>query len=246
MQEILAGLSDGSRVLDLGSRYGSFRAPAGIQVAQLDLDPQPGGDFVQADARRLPFRDGTFDAVISNHSLEHIVEPERALAEIGRVLRRNGALYVAVPDASTLSDWLYRWLGRGGGHVNRFTSAVALAALIQRMTGLPHTSTRLLHSGYSFLNRRNGVPRRVWLLGGGFESHVRWFTYLARRTDAALGTRFSVYGWAMYFGWPRFLEAPAWTNVCIRCGSGVPAERLTTPEYVCAACGTVNRTTPDR
>ena len=54
------------------------------------------------------------------------------LAEIGRVLKPPGALYIAVPDASTFGDRLYRWLTWGGGHVNAFTSARELAATIEQ------------------------------------------------------------------------------------------------------------------
>jgi ubiquinone/menaquinone biosynthesis C-methylase UbiE len=47
---------------------------------------------VQADAARLPFPDGSFDTVISNHSLEHMDALDPVLHEIGRVVRRGGSL----------------------------------------------------------------------------------------------------------------------------------------------------------
>src|SRR4029077_8355318 len=128
--------------------------------------------FVQSDAAKLPFADQTFDAVISNHSLEHFDDLVGSLREIGRVISPTGSLFVAVPDASTLTDKLYRWLGRGGGHVNAFTSADKTAALIEQTTAMPHAATKILCSSLSFLNRRNAprpVPRRLWLLGGGYE-----------------------------------------------------------------------------
>jgi SAM-dependent methyltransferase len=78
--------------------------------------------IVQGDALHLPFPDSTFTAVISNHSLEHFDHLEGALHEIGRVVRPQGALFVSVPDASTFCDRLYRWLAKGSGHVNAFTS----------------------------------------------------------------------------------------------------------------------------
>ena len=77
MHEILRNLRTGARVLDLGSLTGSFPMDCcpGAFVVRLDLEaPAPGSvdGFVQADAARLPFPDGAFDAVIANHSLEHI------------------------------------------------------------------------------------------------------------------------------------------------------------------------------
>ena len=54
-----------------------------------------------------------------------------------------------MPDASTFCDKLYRWLSRGGGHVNAFTSSAELAATIERSTGLKHRATKTLHTSLS-------------------------------------------------------------------------------------------------
>ncbi|MCR5502027.1 MAG: methyltransferase domain-containing protein [Lachnospiraceae bacterium] len=48
--------------------------------------------FEQADACRLPYEDNSFDAVIIANALHIIPEPERALAEIRRVLKKDGIL----------------------------------------------------------------------------------------------------------------------------------------------------------
>lgn len=46
------------------------------------------------DAKKLPFEDGFFDAVISNSIVHHIPEPFTVLGEMVRVTRRGGALFV--------------------------------------------------------------------------------------------------------------------------------------------------------
>ncbi len=46
------------------------------------------------DAKTLPFPDGTFDMVVSNSIVHHIPEPLRALEEMRRVLKEEGALLV--------------------------------------------------------------------------------------------------------------------------------------------------------
>ncbi len=51
--------------------------------------------FVQGDATLLPFRHGTFDAVLAHSVLESGVEPARLLAEAWRTLRPGGWLGVA-------------------------------------------------------------------------------------------------------------------------------------------------------
>ena len=48
--------------------------------------------FEVADATALPYADGSFDAVIISNALHIIPVPERALAEIDRVLRPDGIL----------------------------------------------------------------------------------------------------------------------------------------------------------
>ena len=248
MHEILRNLATGSRVLDLGCDEGSF--PAGLTkatVIRLDRDAPRARDaaFVQGDAGLLPFTSGCFAAVISNHSLEHFLDLESALAEIGRVIRPGGALFVAVPDASTVTDKIYRWLGRGGGHVNAFTSAGEVARMVERVTGLRHVATRPLWSSLSFLNRERAprpLPKRLWLVGGGFESVLRAYVRVSRWCDRVFGTRTGIYGWAFYFGDPGGpVETASWRNVCIRCGSGFPDEAVGAHStYVCLRCGTKN------
>jgi SAM-dependent methyltransferase len=45
----------------------------------------------------MPFDDATFDSALCNAVLEHIVDPERAMAELARVVRKGGTMVVTVP-----------------------------------------------------------------------------------------------------------------------------------------------------
>lgn len=262
MHEILTTLPPGTRVLDLGSGRGSFDAPpsdlcivrADIKVPKVTCD-----GFVACSASRLPFGDESFRAVILNHSLEHFEDLAACVREIARVLEKDGFLYVAVPDASTFTDRVYRWLGRGGGHVNPFTNAPALVGMLREATGLRHAGTRVLCTSLSFLNRRNipsRAPRKLLLFGNGEERLVRALTYLLRRLDISIQGRASVYGWAFFFGEPLTPDVAVWSNVCVRCGSGVPSSvladegrvtrrRVLPDVYVCPGCGTRNFFTED-
>jgi SAM-dependent methyltransferase len=56
-------------------------------------------EFVVADAAALPFEAATFDCVVSFETIEHLTEPEAALAEIARVLRPHGTYVVSTPRA---------------------------------------------------------------------------------------------------------------------------------------------------
>jgi SAM-dependent methyltransferase len=263
VHEILENFGPGQRILDLGSGAGSFPSSFGPFIAiraDLDYPPTSAENFAQADAASLPFPDHTFDALISNHSLEHFHDLSGALSEIGRVLKPTGALFIAVPDASTFGDRLYRWLTWGGGHVNPFTSAQELAATIERATHLPHVQTRTLCASLSFLNRRTfriRRPKRYLLVGNGTAISLHLFTWFARLSDRLFGTRIGVYGWALYFGsFPVPIDTDVWSNVCIRCGSGAQSEwlrqmklvrrRFFLEVYRCPSCGTSNVLSEDR
>ncbi|MCC6585218.1 MAG: class I SAM-dependent methyltransferase [Bryobacterales bacterium] len=265
MHEILTMLEPGSLVLDLGCADGSFSdTSTGATVIRLDLElpskKKTNSSFVRGDAANLPFRDRTFSAIISNHSLEHFDNLAAVLAEIKRIIRPDGALFVSVPDASTITDKLYRWLARGGGHVNPFVSPTATASLIVSATGMRHVATRTLYSSLSFLNSRHSPrprPKRLLMLGGGHEMTLFAFVWLSRRLDSLLGTRLSVLGWAFYFGNISAVDVDTtgWPNVCVRCGSGFP-ERYILCEghcrrqpfrryfgfalYSCPLCGALN------
>ena len=55
-------------------------------------------EFRQGSAYALPFDDNCFDAVFSHALLEHLKEPDRAVAEFRRVLKPGGMLGVCTPD----------------------------------------------------------------------------------------------------------------------------------------------------
>jgi SAM-dependent methyltransferase len=263
--EYLAHLGPGAKVLDLGAGCGSFPASGyPFQTVRVDLErpaarPDSAAVCVQADAACLPFRDACFDAIVANHSFEHLRELERALREVGRVIKPGGALLASVPDATTLSDWLYRFLARGGGHVNRFVSARQVEQLVTAATGLEYRGHRVLFTSLSFLHPANRVrrARRFLLLLGAGERALRWTAWLLRQIDRRCRTRLSVYGWMFYFGSvPVPIDPAPWTNVCIRCGAGHPFARLAAagainfetwlPEFRCPDCSTWNLYTDDR
>lgn len=259
MLNLIAGLPPGSRVLDLGAGAGSFRAErSDLTIVRADLAIRAArgpGSYVAADAARMPFASQSFDLIVSNHSLEHFPELEASLAEVGRVVRAGGVLFVAVPDAATLTDRIYRWMGRGGGHVNAFRSPQQVAHAIESATGLPHRGTLELFSSLSFLNRHNRTGRpqiKSVLFAFGNERFLAAFTWILRRLDRWFGTRLSHYGWSFHFGNVALPKGrKPWINVCVRCGSGYPQAYLqragAIPErprklqwYRCPQCGGAN------
>jgi SAM-dependent methyltransferase len=92
----------------------------------------PNGPYVVLDACRLPFRSGSFDAVVFLDVLEHVPDPARMIAECARVLRPGGVLHAFVPleaQPATIYWWLrasqrwpiLRWKRDHVGHIQHFS-----------------------------------------------------------------------------------------------------------------------------
>jgi SAM-dependent methyltransferase len=108
-------LPPASRVLDVGSRWSPlplFLAAMGYRVVAVDLASFPirgsGPDFVLADMRRPPFKEGAFDAGTVVSTLEHVglgwYDPRRdadddirLMAGLRSLIRPNGRLVLTVP-----------------------------------------------------------------------------------------------------------------------------------------------------
>lgn len=99
-----AGVTPGSRVLDLGTGTGVAAASVverGATVVGVDFSEMmisearrlmPETEFRVASAESLPFEDRSFDAVVSNAVLHHLAEPGRSLDETHRVLEPQGRI----------------------------------------------------------------------------------------------------------------------------------------------------------
>ena len=70
------------------------------EIINIDVEATENGDII-ADGRNLPVRTGSVALVISQAVLEHTPETSLNLAEIERVLKTNGILYVEVPFMQT-------------------------------------------------------------------------------------------------------------------------------------------------
>lgn len=93
-------------VVDLGCGVGhSFRLLAPRATVGVDVDPEALAgqerETVEADMRRLPFADESFDAAIAVQSIEHVPDPETALSEAARVLRPGGVAIFVTPNRLT-------------------------------------------------------------------------------------------------------------------------------------------------
>ena len=100
----------GTRLLDVATGPGHLPAraaergavPVGVDVADAMVtrarELYPTLEFHRGDAEALPFADAEFDAVTANFLLPHLARPERAMAELVRVLAPGGRLALATWD----------------------------------------------------------------------------------------------------------------------------------------------------
>ncbi|MGB7208818.1 MAG: class I SAM-dependent methyltransferase [Pyrinomonadaceae bacterium] len=58
------------------------------------------------DAMNLEFDDASFDFVFSYHALEHIEDPNKALLEISRVLKKGGGFWIGTPNRSRVMGYI--------------------------------------------------------------------------------------------------------------------------------------------
>ena len=67
-------------------------------------------EYVESDARNMPFEDNTFDAVFTNGSLHEWAQPEEILNEIHRVLRPDGKYSISDlrRDMNPVIKWLMK------------------------------------------------------------------------------------------------------------------------------------------
>jgi arsenite methyltransferase len=111
----LGALHPGERVLDVGSGAGmdtlvaaQMAGPSG-SVTGIDMTVEmlakaragaaamgaANVDFVEGEAERLPFEDGSFDVVISNGVIDLIPDKDAVFSEIFRVLAPGGRIQIA-------------------------------------------------------------------------------------------------------------------------------------------------------
>jgi len=114
-----SGLVAGREVLDVacGEGYGSAllarsaRHVTGVDVAshviaraRESYASQPNVEFREADCTALPFAEGSFDAVVSFETIEHVAAQEAFLDEVRRVLRSDGLFILSCPNKVEYTD----------------------------------------------------------------------------------------------------------------------------------------------
>ena len=181
------GLRAGDQVLDVGSGFGRHVfecARRGGRVVALDYAADEVietkatlaamaevGEIAEdrvvgvlrGDARRLPFRDASFDVVITSEVLEHIGDDVAAIAEMVRVLKPGGRFAATVPAwLPEVVNWKlsdeYHAPKAAGGHVRIYTRTELRAKLAAAGLDVDgYHRAHALHSPYWWLKCAVGV-----------------------------------------------------------------------------------------
>ena len=194
------GIREGDRVLEVGCFdgrncflvekltqahcYGIDISATAVQRARTYARNTPlrRSEFHAALAERLPFKNGSFDNVISFDVLEHVADKEPFLREIDRVLKPGGTglVYtISKHDAHSL-HWTLRQisegtLGRdeGGGHVyENFAHPLETRAICERL-GIRKVRLEAFHGFFSlfldeYLSKRIGFKIKYFFRIAGF------------------------------------------------------------------------------
>jgi ubiquinone/menaquinone biosynthesis C-methylase UbiE len=176
-----------------------------------------------ADAERLPYDDAEFDLVVGHAFLHHIPEPDAAIAEMARVLRPGGTLFVAGEP----TEWGHRITG-----VSKWAARTAVRAAdaipglrLRETAPLPVSDDeRTLRDLEWEVDLHTFDPRivAVWATTAGLED-VRveteelvaaWFGWAVRTIEGEvrpglLGRRwalFALHAWRTLYAMDRRLE----------------------------------------
>jgi SAM-dependent methyltransferase len=91
------------RMLDVGCGIGDmlmfYSNSVGVDINAFNVNfcKQRGREAYEMPIDNLPFENGSFDSVLLDNVLEHILDPVPLLTEIKRVMRKDGVLLIGVP-----------------------------------------------------------------------------------------------------------------------------------------------------
>jgi SAM-dependent methyltransferase len=154
----------------VGNGIESLYADRNLDIVAFDIYKSDQCQFI-ADGHQIPLRDGSVDGVLVQAVLEHVLEPQRVVDEIHRVLRPDGLVYADTPfmqqvhegpyDFTRFTESGHRYLFRrfevrssgatGGLGTQLYWSLFYLGRGIHRRVG------QVLWAGFSWLHLLDGL-----------------------------------------------------------------------------------------
>lgn len=161
----------GARYLDIGCGTGNYTVALqnlgalmhGLELTSTMLaKARPKSDrvrWLQGDAELLPFRDSCFDGAMGTFTLHHMKRPERAIAEVFRVLSRGRLVIFTTDISQTRGYWLCEYFPAG------------IAAMHKQMPLAATIVQHLERAGFA------GITTEPWEIPEAIED---WFLYAGK------------------------------------------------------------------
>jgi SAM-dependent methyltransferase len=189
------------KVLDIGCGSGSFLyewkqkgwETRGIEVnlsaAQLG-NKIAGLNILACSLINANFEVDSFDYVRLNHSFEHVTNPNEVLAEIHKILKKDGKLFIGVPNIQSFNALFFKkyWWGLAipvhvfGYSVKNLSELLIKHHFVVESVNYNSNYSGILGSIQIFLNRKNGkLSTDGYIVGNTFLKAPA--QYLARLQD---------------------------------------------------------------
>ncbi len=142
-----------------------------IEVISFDIYDSPEIQFI-ADAHQIPLESNSVDAVVAQFVLEHVLEPQKVVDEIYRVLKDDGIVYAETPFLQQVHEGAFDFTRfTESGHRYLFRKFKLLDSGVIAGAG-----THLLWSIEYFMR---GLFRS-WKIGKIFKLGFFWLQYFDR------------------------------------------------------------------
>lgn len=159
-----------------GEGFDAGSLPAEINLVETDVSFGPRTGLI-CDGHDLPFKDATFDGVIVQAVLEHVLDPARCVAEIERVLKKDGIVYAETPFMQQVHMGRFdfsRFTHLGHRRLFRNFSEIESGAVAGAGTALAWSYCYFLQS--FFTNRT--MQRIAFAFGSVTGFYLKYFDYL--------------------------------------------------------------------
>jgi 2-polyprenyl-3-methyl-5-hydroxy-6-metoxy-1,4-benzoquinol methylase len=191
------------KLLDIGCGNGTFinrMHELGWETQGIDPDPkavdycrQKGLSASQGDILSQNFSAETFDIITLNHVIEHVSNPQALVQECFRILKKQGILIMATPNANS---WMFRRLFRS----NWFSLDPPRHLFIYNKNNL---STIFQDAGLNIVSAKTTIRNEFWVHLGS--SSIKKYGYFkmgaSKQPKSALlkGKLFQLLTWLILF-----------------------------------------------
>jgi SAM-dependent methyltransferase len=198
----------------IGAGMNALYQDPNVDIVSFDIYATPHVQLI-ADAHRIPFKDRSFDAVVIQAVLEHVVRPAEVVSELCRVLCPDGLVYAETPFMQQVHEGPYDFTRfTESGHRYLFRDFVEVSSGV-----VAGPATQLVWSIDYFCRGllRSNAAGRVARLG------FSWLGWL----DRFMPAEFAVDGASCFFFSGRLAGVPIETKELIRRYKGAQRRKKT-------------------